>query len=259
MHNNKVSNLKALLHGSKNTVCARTKRVLAIGGLDPSGAAGLVADISTLARVNCRPGALVTAHTVQGLSQWGGLRAVDSFLFRTQAQALQDGPTWDAIKIGALGSAEIASEVCLLLRDLRLRQPELPIVLDPVIRSTSGGELGRAEWFDELLELVTLICPNQAEQQELPARRNSATYTLITDHPPGAILTQGGRQIAEFPYTREPGDWRGTGCRLGSLIAAALASGLEVTAGCAWALQTLGSWIHEAAAAPADRVEHHIL
>ncbi len=260
MHNSKVSNLHVLLQSSTESVCARTKRVLVIGGLDPSGGAGIVADISTLARLNCRPAALVTAHTIQGLAQWGGLQPMDTFVFRAQAQSLLDGPPWDAVKVGALGSAEIATEVSLLIRELRARRPQIPVVVDPVLRSTSGGTLGRPEWMSELIGQATVICPNLAEQQELRSRLASAPgFTLVTDHAPGAVLLQRESVVAEFTYERQAGTWRGTGCRLTSMITAALAGGLDVTTSCSWALQTLQQWIADAAAAPSENVEHSVL
>lgn len=260
MHNNKVSNLHVLLQSNTESICARTKRVLVIGGLDPSGGAGIVADISTLARLNCRPAALATAHTIQGLAQWGGLQPMDTFVFRAQAQNLLDGPPWEAVKVGALGSAEIATEVSLLVRELRARCAELPVVVDPVLRSTSGGVLGRAEWMSELIEQATVICPNLAEQQELrPKLTSTPGFTLVTDQPPGAVLLQGERVVTELAYTRQAGNWRGTGCRLTSMIAAALASGLDVPTSCAWALHMLQQWISDAAAAPRENVERTIL
>lgn len=243
-----------------SAVRAATLRVLAIGGLDPSGAAGIVADITTLAQHDCRPGALVTTHTAQGLTQWGGQHAVDSFVFRNQAQMLCGDARWDAVKIGALGSAEVATEVSLLLRALREQQPDLPVVIDPVLRSSSGGTLGRVEWLAELQPWATLLCPNREEHRALGTGSTSAsTYTLITDEPPGAVLFQHGDIVAEFSYSRRPGSWRGTGCRLSSLLAVALARGLDVPASAAWALDTLQQRIQHAALTPATDPGHFFL
>jgi len=239
---------------------ARKLRVLAIGGLDPSGGAGIVADIATLARHNCGPGALVTTQTAQGVNQWGGQHPVDSLVFRNQAQLLGTGNDWDAVKIGALGSAEIATEVSLLLRRLRKQQPDLPVVIDPVLYSSSGGELGRVEWLAELQPWATIMCPNKAEQQALGACVSRGPgFTLVTDQAPGAVLLHKGTVVTEFPYTRQPGNWRGTGCRLTSLLAVALAHKRDVAESCAWALATLQQQIHVAASRPASDPGHAIL
>ncbi|MEN8718960.1 MAG: bifunctional hydroxymethylpyrimidine kinase/phosphomethylpyrimidine kinase [Oceanococcaceae bacterium] len=239
--------------------CARTKRVLVIAGLDPSGGAGLVADIQTLALSDCRSGALATTLTAQGLNRWVDQHPVDPSLLAQQAQALQDGPPWDAVKIGALGSGAVTEVVARLLQDLKAAQPALRVVLDPVLRSSSGGALGAADALPGLLPWLDVITPNRAEWAALSERMSVSTlHVLITDaqapvSAPASELSrndamhlwQGATQVAVFPYRRHPSTWRGTGCRLSSRLAARLAHGDDIPTAVAdaldWVQQRIGN------------------
>lgn len=259
VHNSKCWWDQTLLQSSMTATCARTKRVLVIAGLDPSGGAGLVADIQTLALSDCRSGALATTLTAQGLNRWVDQHPVDPSLLAQQAQALQDGPPWDAVKIGALGSGAVTEVVARLLQDLKAAQPALRVVLDPVLRSSSGGALGAADALPGLLPWLDVITPNRAEWAALSERMSVSTlHVLITDaqapvSAPASELSrndamhlwQGATQVAVFPYRRHPSTWRGTGCRLSSRLAARLAHGDDIPTAVAdaldWVQQRIGN------------------
>lgn len=228
-----------------------TNAVLCIGGWDPSGGAGLIADTQALSRINAQVSALITTHTAQSQTRWFGAFPADPAIFRMQADGLvadlSERP-FLAVKIGALGSSEIATEIDMLLCRLKDSTPALAVVLDPVLKSSSGGDLGRMEWLLPLLPHVNLICPNLQEWEQLQKYTlPNELAVLVTDDGPGAILQQPQQSPREFSYTRRPGNWRGTGCRLASLIAGSLASGKPVEFACADALRHIQDWIHRSA------------
>lgn len=236
-----------------NSGCARSSsappRVLVIAGLDPSGGAGLVADITALRHADCLPGALATTLTAQGVTQWFSQYPVEPLVFREQCQALTDGPLWNAVKIGATGSAAIATEIAHLLAKLRAKNPKIHVVMDPVLTGTSGGALSHPDGIGDLLSEVDLITPNLQEWQEVCKRPDSALpMRLLTDDENGASLWQGDSRIADFPFERLPGNWRGTGCRLSSLITARLAHGDDMQTACGSAVEHLQSLIRTAIA-----------
>lgn len=228
------------------------KPILCIGGWDPSGGAGLMADTQALNHIGYPASGLITTHTEQNLTHWFGAQPASPALFRSQFEALtQPGHSqpFSAIKIGALGSSEIATEVDMLLRSLKESDPDLPVVLDPVLQSSSGGTLGRMDWILPILPRVSLMCPNSQEWMQIQKHPlPQALAVLVTDAAPGAILLRNDNVAAKFTYTRLPGNWRGTGCRLSSLIAAYFAAGEELAPACEFALQTLHNWIQASAA-----------
>lgn len=136
-----------------------------IAGFDPSSGAGITADIKTISSLNCYGVACITALTVQNTA---GVRRVDpvspQMVLETLRALLEDIPP-DAIKIGMLATAEVAGVVGDFLESLEL--PACPVVLDPILRSSSGAELldvsGIRVLVERLLPLATVVTPNQSE------------------------------------------------------------------------------------------------
>ena len=248
VHNSKVSIHKGLLQSSMNATRAAPKKLLLIGGLDPSGGAGLLADIQTVAAAGEQSKALCTLLTAQSLSQWTDAWPVAPQTLRTQIQSLRQDPAPAAIKIGALGGEAQAELVADLLQHWRQETPQLPVILDPVLRSSSGGALGDLPAVQKLLPLRPWLCPNQAEAHLLSGLVGSdACWQLITDAPGGAQLRGPEGQQSDYAYERLPAEWRGTGCTLASLWAVAAARGLDASSAAAWALAALQSWLHASA------------
>jgi len=144
--------------------------VLVFAGLDPSGGAGLTADVQAVAAQGAHALAVATALTVQDNDRVFGVQPVDSAMVLRQARALIGKITVSAVKIGITGSAANARAVADLIAELRVRQPALPVVLDPVLASGHGDLLSRDDAvlaLSPLLPLATVITPNGPEAQAL--------------------------------------------------------------------------------------------
>ena len=232
--------------------------VLSIGGSDPSGGAGIQADLKTLHQHGVVGGALVTLHTVQNSRGVTGVEVRD--IAREIDTVFEDGAP-AAIKTGALGSAANVVAVAE-----RLHDRSVPLVVDPVRASTSGAVfLDKAAWSTlqrELLPLATLVTPNCREASALAgldvvdvksARRAAE---VIAEMGPTGVLVKGGHlegdpidvlwhrgEIIELAGTRIAVDARGTGCALSAAIAASLALGVELPEACrrakAWLARAL--------------------
>jgi hydroxymethylpyrimidine/phosphomethylpyrimidine kinase len=223
--------------------------VLTFAASDPSGGAGIQADILTFASMGCHPLSVVTAITVQDTLGVEGLLALDAEWVADQARCLLEDMPVDAFKIGVLGSVESITAIAEILSDY----PDVPVILDPVQASGRGDELASDDMTramrELLLPLTTIVTPNSMEARRLAetdeddaptlaacAERLLATgveYVLITGtHEPtpqvvNTLYGKGGVVRADT-WQRLPGSYHGSGCTLASAIAAMLANGLEV-------------------------------
>jgi hydroxymethylpyrimidine/phosphomethylpyrimidine kinase len=223
--------------------------VLCIAGFDPTGGAGLLADVRALTAVGVRAAGAVTALTRQrpvGRAVVQPLPAPE--VARTVASLLTDLRP-EAIKIGMVATAATARA---LARLLRRRAATTPIVLDPVLAAGAGGRLATASAAsaiaEELAPLATVLTPNLPEAEALLRRPIRTGVEMRAAMP--ALLALGARHVllkgghlATDPVDVLSGPdgerrWRrrrigtreahGTGCTLASLIAAGLAQGLTV-------------------------------
>jgi hydroxymethylpyrimidine/phosphomethylpyrimidine kinase len=218
--------------------------VLTFAGSDPTGGAGLQADLLTLASMGCHPLSVVTALTVQDTHGVASLEAVDAGRVRMQAERLLADMQVAAFKLGVLGSTANVEAIARILA----QHADVPVVLDPVLASGRGDAMASEEMVAALRELLipqsTVVTPNSLEARRLAensfldesARRLvvcGAEYVLITGtHEPGAevvnTLYDSGGVVREDRWPRLPGAYHGSGCTLASAIAAALANGLAV-------------------------------
>ena len=224
--------------------------VLTFAASDPSGGAGVQADILTFASMGCHPLSVVTAITVQDTIGVEGLLALDSEWVADQARCLLEDMRVDAFKIGVLGSVENIAAIAEILSDY----PEVPVILDPVQASGRGDELASEAMTramrELLLPLATIVTPNSMEARRLAesdddeaptlaacAERLLGTgveYVLITGtHEPTSevVNTLYGKDgvVRADTWQRLPGSYHGSGCTLASAIAAMLANGLEIS------------------------------
>jgi hydroxymethylpyrimidine/phosphomethylpyrimidine kinase len=139
------------------------KIVLTIAGFDPSSGAGVTADLKTIAAHGLYGTAVITALTIQTTQGVRGWEPVQPSLVRDTLEALVTDMRPAAVKIGMLGSGEVAAVVAEFLAGHRLQG----VVLDPVVRSSSGADLldekGFATLRDKLLELADVVTPNLME------------------------------------------------------------------------------------------------
>lgn len=225
--------------------------VLAFAGSDPSGGAGMQADIMTLASMGCHPLSVITAITVQDSAGVEDILPIDADWVADQARALLEDMPVAAFKIGLLGSVENIAVIAEILSDY----PHIPLVLDPVMASGRGDELASEEMAAALCELLlpqtTILTPNSLEARRLAldddiedddpaldecARRlidAGAQYVLVTgthETTPQVINTLYGESgvLRADSWDRLPGSYHGSGCTLASAIAANLANGLDI-------------------------------
>ena len=144
---------------------AKLPIVWTIAGFDPSCGAGIAADLKTMSSLKCYGVACITALTVQNTLGVRRVEPVSSLTVQETLKALVEDLPPAAIKIGMLGTAGIASVVADFLT--ALSHPRCPIVLDPVLRSSSGAELldpeGVQVLLTRLLPLSTVVTPNRRE------------------------------------------------------------------------------------------------
>lgn len=214
--------------------------VLVFSGLDPSGGAGIAADIVAIAAQGAHALPVITALTVQDNDRVFGVEPVAPELLRRQAQALIDKISIDAVKIGIPGSAANAAVIAQLIAQLRLIRPSLPVVLDPVLASGHGDVLSRGDAvlaLVPLLPVTTVIVPNGPEALALGGADNllaqGCRNVLLTGgHGEGEVIVNrwfdaDGREHA-WRWPRLPGEFHGSGCTLASAIAAHLAQGMPM-------------------------------
>jgi hydroxymethylpyrimidine kinase/phosphomethylpyrimidine kinase len=233
---------------------ARDPTALTIAGLDPSGGAGIIADVSTFVHFRVCPAAAITSLTFQNSERVFGAIHETAKSLRAQVLPLVEERGIAALKIGMLPTAELVLEVARLLAETDLPAP----VIDPVFQSSSGYELMEKEAIEalvtELMPLARLLTPNIPEAEVL-------TGLLITDEdgmreatsmiramgapavllkgghlPPGPARSEHAIDLldADDQVTVFSGEWiaspsvRGTGCMLSSGVAACLARGLSL-------------------------------
>jgi hydroxymethylpyrimidine/phosphomethylpyrimidine kinase len=226
--------------------------VLVFSATDPSGGAGMQADIMTTTSMGCHPLSVVTAITIQDSTGVEDVLPIDAEWVADQARAVLEDMPVDAFKVGLLGSVENIAAVAEILSDY----PDIPLVFDPVLASGRGDELVNEDMLDAMRELLvpqsTIITPNSIEARRLvydeedgdndaPALLECAgrilqmgcEYVLITgthEHTPKVVNTLYGEQgiITSDTWPRLPGSYHGSGCTLSSALAALLANGLPM-------------------------------
>jgi len=137
--------------------------VLSIAGYDPSSGAGVTADVKTAAAMGCYAVTCITALTVQSTQGVFGLDPVRPEVVRDTIAKLAEDLEITAVRVGMLGSARVAETVAECIQEFALRN----VVLDPVLKSSSGAELIDGEGIEvirrRLLPLCTVITPNTEE------------------------------------------------------------------------------------------------
>ena len=216
--------------------------VLVIAGNDPSGGAGLAADIQAITAAGSHPAPVVAALTVQDSRDAHSVQTVEPDHVVAQARVVMEDMPVAAVKLGLLAGAAVAEAVAELLK----QYPRLPLVIDPVLAASGGGRLAEEAligvYLEALFPLATLVTPNAAESRRFapgetdPAGRARALLATGARH----VLVKGGDEATpdvrnhlygadgshrESVWPRLPGAYHGSGCTLASAIAARLALG----------------------------------
>ncbi|PUZ25603.1 hydroxymethylpyrimidine/phosphomethylpyrimidine kinase [Chitinophaga parva] len=206
--------------------------VLSMAGLDPSGGAGLLADMKTVEQHRCIGMGVATAWTVQTESRFESVHWLSLQEILSQLQPLLSQYRIGAVKIGIVPNLEI-------LRTLLQVLPNVPVVWDPVLVASAGGSFLQEitdHLLEEVLHRVMLVTPNVPESNVLQLPRTGCTTYLKgghdRTHKGRDVLYRGISLMHEFPSSGELPAKHGSGCVLSSAIAAGLAKGEGLVTAC---------------------------
>ncbi|MEO6699042.1 MAG: thiamine phosphate synthase [Paraperlucidibaca sp.] len=216
---------------------------LCFSGLDPSGGAGLQADIEAVAGLGGHAAVVCTALTVQDSQRVYDFALVDTGLLIAQAEAVLADLPVASVKIGMLGSRAVVEAIFALLA----KHPHIPVVLDPVLSANAGGNLAHDDLREALLKVLArtaVITPNTLELRRLAACDDDAeAIRVLTAAGAPAIWVTGGHEagnqlmnrlylkgelVLETSQARLDGEFHGSGCTLAATLGAAIARGLSV-------------------------------
>jgi len=226
--------------------------VLSFAASDPSGGAGIQADLMTLASLGCHPLSVITALTVQDTMGVEDTLAIDADWVADQARCVLEDVSVGAFKVGLIGSVEVAAAIAEIVADY----PDVPLVLDPVLASGRGDELASENVIAAMCELLlpqtTVLTPNSHEARRLATEDSEEEEADLTlDECAAALLSMGseyvlvtgthentadvsnllfatGGLVRTDRWQRLPGSYHGSGCTLAAAIAANIAHGLDV-------------------------------
>ncbi|MFM1896764.1 MAG: hypothetical protein RLZZ385_1838 [Pseudomonadota bacterium] len=219
--------------------------VMCFSGLDPTGGAGIQADIETLFSYGCHCLPVVTALTAQTTSNAINSQAVDTPLLVQQARAVLEDIPVHCFKIGLTGSLGAVEVIHTLLKDY----PDIPVVFDPVIRAGGGFEFNPPDLIAALrtllVPLTTVLTPNADEIRQLAPSADSvdACASELLDLGCKNILLTGThlpstdvvnrlytphREITLFSWPRLEHSYHGSGCTLAAAVAAGLSHKLSL-------------------------------
>ncbi|MDD5462623.1 MAG: hydroxymethylpyrimidine/phosphomethylpyrimidine kinase [Methylococcales bacterium] len=217
--------------------------VLSFSGHDPSGGAGVQADIETLVSHQCHAASVITALTEQDTRNIKKLIPQSPEAIISQANTVLDDIPVNAIKIGLIGHHETAIAIYAILK----QHPNIPVILDPVLAAGGGAELSNerliATIVDLLLPCTTVLTPNSEEARKLAGLdeldecglallEQGCEYVLITgthETTPSVCnqLFYDNRCWETYTWDRLPASYHGSGCTLAASISALIAHGLE--------------------------------
>lgn len=216
-------------------------QVLCISGHDPTGGAGIHADIEACAAQQVHALTVIAANTVQDTANVSRVLPVAPMLLAQQLEALRGDCRIDAVKIGLLGDAQQIPYLVEFLRTLAV-----PVVMDPILRAGGGSNLVtqslQLAMLEQLLPLVTVLTPNAAEARRLAPdcrhldeaaavllNRGCQNIFITGGDEPGPVVHNHWHRRGHAPrpwhWPRLPGGFHGAGCTLAASLAARLAQG----------------------------------
>ena len=217
---------------------------MAFSGTDPTGGAGIQADIETLSSLGCHTAPVITSVTAQNTTNALESTQIDEYMIVEQARAVLEDMKVAAIKIGLIGSENTARAIHTLLTDYAY----IPVVLDPIINAGGGKQLADESVITAIntliIPLATIITPNSEEARKLAPEADSleacamailergTDYVLITGSHEKSndvcnVLFGNHRKLDSRKWARLDDQFHGSGCTLSSAIAAYLAHGQD--------------------------------
>jgi len=227
--------------------------VLCFSGLDPTGGAGIQADIESIANHGAHAAPIITATTVQDTQNVISFQPIDASIILKQARAILKDMKISAIKIGMLGSGETAEAIYTLFRQHR----DIPIILDPILVAGGGTSLIRKNLIDAINTLIIpstyIVTPNIPEALQLTNTKTApeaaakilnklgAEHVLLTGtHANNSDVIHKLYKQFEiqkfFKYKRLKHEYHGSGCTLAASLAALIAHKMEPVNACQNAL-----------------------
>src|SRR6476659_7957689 len=234
--------------GARADSMSSTARILIIAGSDSGGGAGIQSDIKTVTMLGGHAMTAVTAITAENTLGVTTNHPVPAEMILAQIDAVVSDIGVDAVKVGMIGSAFAAEQVAQRLEQLKLAQPQLPVVFDPVMVATSGAPLAddaTIAAFGRLTAIATIATPTLPELTRLSSEDDpvAAALSLVSEYG-CAVLIKGGHEEGDaladaLIETDNMTSWQGqridtchthgTGCTLASAIAFFLAAGCSLT------------------------------
>lgn len=236
--------------------------VLVVAGNDPSGGAGIAADLQAITALGAHPAPVITALTVQDTVNASRVEPVAAELVAAQMTAVLADIPVAAVKIGLLATSAIAAAVA----DVLSRHPGVPVVLDPVLVAAGGARLAEDALVETILArlcpLTTLLTPNALEIRRLAPDLEDTTARAEKLRTAGCrfVLAKGGDEAdtgrgevvntlygptgaKSFSWPRLEGSFHGSGCTLASACAARIALGDPVDDAVAQAQAATHAWL----------------
>ena len=225
-------------------------KVMTFSSTDPSGGAGLQADILTIASLGCHPISITTGFTVQDTVGVNKLVSVDSAIVNDQARFILEDMEVSVFKLGLLGSKENIVTIAKIIADY----PDIPLIIDPVLASGRGDKFLDFDSISLMVELLfpkaLLVTPNTLEARRLVSYKKDLRKLSIdecvkhfkdmkcqnilitgtheeTDNVVNTLYSSTNK-IIPYHWDRLPGSYHGSGCTLTSAISAYYALGLSI-------------------------------
>lgn len=222
--------------------------VVCFSGLDPTGGAGIQADIETLAALGCHALPIISSLTVQTTSNVLATHSVDADLIRRQFSALlESGLEISAIKLGLIDSIQTLR----CIAEIANQQKNIPLIADPVLKAGGGYDFGNQKLIEEYVQLVLPNClvltPNTHELNRLSPLSETEEEALadLCNHGCKHVLLTGTHRNSldvsnrlyslnhrtvdkTWSWPRLEHEYHGSGCTLASALAAGLAHGLDI-------------------------------
>lgn len=235
------------------------KSLLVIAGTDSSGGAGLIRDMAVAQKLGFHVKPVVTAVTAQSDDELYAHYAIPPAMVSAQITAAFASVPPVGVKVGMLRSDEIVDAVFHALVD-----KNMPIILDPVLKTSSGKILFSGKNLQKLFPLLALLTPNIDEAEALTNRSKAVSHKDIAAQA-GDLQAQGARAVlmkgghikgaycvdylfspngnAIFSGLKSPKTQRGTGCAIATAIACYLSDGRELKEACALASYHIRQWV----------------
>jgi hydroxymethylpyrimidine/phosphomethylpyrimidine kinase len=218
--------------------------VLCFSGLDPTGGAGIQADIEAINAQHAHAASIITTLTIQDTHNVHDFESVAANLITKQAEAVLNDIHISAIKIGMLADISVVKAVHNILK----RHPDIPVVFDPILAAGGGTDTSNQELIDVIIELIVPFCfmltPNIMEAQKLTGKKDldKAAEKLLNHGAQNVLITgthadtkqiehklfYNNSLLKSYYYSRLDNEYHGSGCTLAASIAALIAHKQEV-------------------------------